>query len=308
MKSYTIFSVLVLLLSCSWTRLSLGQEISKIDQDRLAIKAMAGCFEVEFKYTETFAPEVDYEKAYDYNASALEWAELVEDEKGKIVLQHLLVINDTMIIKHWRQDWIYEGTAYWSYDHAYDNAHRWIKKRHDKQAVKGKWAQHVYQVDDSPRYGGIATWTHVDGKSRWFNKTDAPLPRREYSKRSDYNLMKRGNEVVIQEEGWLHEQDNDKIIRSGAGDRLLVQEKGYNTYVRVPDEKCGAAITWWENNETKWEKIRGAWEEVYDETEEVYMTDKLDDKRLYEHLFKNDIKWDKKSIKNQIEAYVNARS
>ena len=51
----------------------------------------------------------------------------------------------------------------------------------DKKDVKKQWTQKVYQVDDSPRYSGSATWVHVDGKRYWQNKTGAPLPRREYS-------------------------------------------------------------------------------------------------------------------------------
>lgn len=277
-------------------------------KDRLAIKAMAGCFDVEFKYTETFAPEVDYEKAYDYTSAALELALIVEETEDMVVLQHLLIINDSTIIKHWRQDWIYEHPTYWTYDRAMKNGHRWTKKTHTKNDVNGKWTQLVYQVDDSPRYGGTATWTHVDGVSRWFNRADAPLPRREYSKRSDYNLMKRGNAVLITEEGWLHEQDNDKIIRSDEKDELLVQEKGYNTYKRVSADKCQLATDWWVKNKAKWATIRDAWNHVYDNTNEIYMIDKIDNKRLYEHLFKNDISWTTSSVKDQIEAYIKPRS
>jgi len=50
------------------------------------------------------------------------------------------------------------------------------------------------------------------------------LPRREYSKRSDYNVMMRGNHVEITDEGWLHEQDNEKVIR----DKDLALEKAVN--------------------------------------------------------------------------------
>ena len=29
----------------------------------------------------------------------------------------------------------------------------------------------IFQVDDSPRYEGTASWVHVDGKSYWENTT-----------------------------------------------------------------------------------------------------------------------------------------
>ncbi len=38
----------------------------------------------------------------------------------------------------------------------------------------------------------------------------------------------------IKDYGWLHDQDNDKIIREqGKEDLIIAKEKGYNTYVRV---------------------------------------------------------------------------
>lgn len=53
----------------------------------------------------------------------------------------------------------------------------------------------------------------ADGKDYWENKTSSPLPRREYTKRDDYNVMLRGNRHEITDYGWMHEQDNDKMIR-----------------------------------------------------------------------------------------------
>ena len=47
-----------------------------------------------------------------------------------------------------------------------------------KNEAKDKWTQEIYQIDDSPRYKGTVTWTHVDGISTWCNKADSPLPRR----------------------------------------------------------------------------------------------------------------------------------
>jgi len=89
-----------------------------------------------------------------------------------------------MIIKHWRQDWIYENTEFYIYDH--DNKWSFLKLPNDN--VKGQWTQKVFQVDDSPRYEGSGSWVYVDGKKYWESTTDAPLPRREYTTRSDYNL------------------------------------------------------------------------------------------------------------------------
>lgn len=298
-KAHTIFITSILIFS---TFSAFAQ--SKKELDLKAIKSMVGCYDVEFKYTETFAPEVDYEQAYDYTSAAFEWAELVEESDDKVVLQHLLIIQrDTMepyIIKHWRQDWVYEADRQFRYDK--DN--RWVFEPMEEGNNKGKWTQYVYQVDDSPRYSGTATWTHVDGVSSWYNKADSPLPRREYSKRNDYNVMKRGNRVQVTDYGWLHEQDNDKVIRNDSSEQLLVQEKGYNTYRRRDDSDCNAARNWWAENKGIWANIREVWDDIYSDRQDIQLAVKLDDKRLYEHFFYGDKEWDKEAIKSLIDSYV----
>lgn len=301
MKNFSSFACLLVLVSIFALGTTANAQTNKIDKDRAAIKSMLGCFDVEFKYTETFAPEVDYEQAYDYSSAALEWAELVEETEDKIVIQHLLVINDTMIIKHWRQDWLFEQEESYRFDK--DNS--WKFEKVSKDDVKGKWTQNVYQVDDSPRYSGTATWTHADGVSAWYHKADSPLPRREYSKRDDYNVMKRGNRVQVLDYGWLHEQDNDKVIRTDTTeDVLLVQEKGYNTYKRVADDKCKAATDWWKNNHSMWADVRSVWDDVYRQKKDLDLHLTVEDKKLYEHLFYSGEEWDKKSIKELIGTYV----
>ncbi|MBO0321599.1 hypothetical protein J0X14_04760 [Muricauda sp. CAU 1633] len=250
----------------------------KKELDRKAIKDMCGCFEITFKYTETFAPEIDYEKKLDYTAKALELALPIVDEENKISLQHLLVLNDTMVIKHWRQDWLFENQDVFYYDK--DN--NWTFQKLPADAVKGQWTQKVYQVDDSPRYSGSATWVHFDDKHYWENDTDSPLPRREYSKRSDYNVMKRGNRQEITSYGWVHEQDNDKIIRKeDKADVLLAQEKGMNIYTKVADDKCKVAQDWWNQHKDFWAKARASWDQVYDRNTDLTLHKQVDEKPLF---------------------------
>lgn len=291
----------LVLVCCIFLSLDIQAQKSKRADDIEAIKAMEGCYEVEFKYTETFSPEIDYEQAYDYTSAALEWAQVIEETKDYISIQHLLIVYDTVVIKHWRQDWTYQDDRSFTYDK--DNTWKFFDL--DSDETKGKWTQEVYQVDDSPRYAGTATWTHVDGKSEWHNVADSPLPRREYSKRSDYNLMKRGNRVHITENGWLHEQDNDKVIREhGKADQLLVQEKGYNTYKRIDSEKCKLARDWWEEHAEMWSHVRDAWADTYASNDVLKLHVKVDDKRMYEHLFYGQQAWNDEEIEELITEYT----
>lgn len=270
------------LLLCFFAVGSILNAQSKKDLDRQAILKMCGCYDITFKYTETFAPEIDYEKKLDYTAVALELALPILDEANKISIQHLLVVNDTTVVKHWRQDWVYENQEVFYYDR--DNNWKFTKLSAD--AVTGQWTQKVYQVDDSPRYSGSATWVHFDGKSYWENTTSSPLPRREHTKRSDYNVMLRGNRQEITDYGWVHEQDNDKVIReSDREDVLLVQEKGWNIYTKVDQEKCQLAADWWAKHGGFWANARAAWDEVYNREGNLTLAKSVDERPLFMHLY-----------------------
>lgn len=274
-------------------------------KDKEAIKKMCGCFEVTFNFAETFNYSKDslYKPSKNKVAKALEWAGLIEDENNKVSIQHLLQVGNPAkpsIVKHWRQDWVYQNTDFYMYNG--DN--EWLYETKPKSAVKKQWTQKVYQVDDSPRYEGSGSWVHIDGKSYWENTTDAPLPRREYTKRSDYNVTVRGNRHEITDYGWLHDQDNKKVIRKkGENDFVLAHEKGYNTYVKVDDNRCKAAQEWWKKNTNKWQIVRNKWEEVYRRNSKLLLEKKVKNKALYKHLFAEEVTKEE-SINEIIESFV----
>ena len=279
---------------------------TKKEKDQKAIKEMCGCYEVDFKFAETFS----YSKDPTYQASkvkhnkGLEWVQLVEDEPNKIVMQHLLIVGKPTapsIIKHWRQDWVFENTQLY----LFEGTNKWKFVQKPEIEVQGQWTQKVYQVDDSPRYEGSATWVHVDGKSYWENTADAPLPRREYTIRRDYDVMVRTNRHEITPAGWIHDQDNHKVVRQvGKEDVILAQEKGVNTYVKVADSKCTSAQDWWIENKAKWQLVRKNWEDIFAKNKDLELMDKVADKRLYEHLFGLTPTAKNNEIKNIITYFV----
>jgi len=264
---------------------------NKKKQDTEAIKKMCGCFEVTFNFAETFNYSQDslYKPSATKLDKGLEWAQLVTDEKNKVVIQHILQVGnpaEPYIVKHWRQDWLYGNQDFYIFQG--DNQWDYVQK--PKKEVEGQWTQKVYQVDDSPRYEGSASWVHVDGKSYWENTTPAPLARREYTTRSDYNVLVRGNRHEITEFGWVHDQDNDKLVRTkNAEDFLLAKEKGYNVYKRVDDGRCQAAAEWWKEHQAKWTTVRNKWEEVFARKKDLALKEKVDNKVLYKHLFDDTI-------------------
>ena len=255
-------------------------------EDKKAIKSMCGCYEIQFNFAETFSYSKDslYKKSPVKHETALEWVELIEDKTNKIVMQHLLITGKTeeSIIKHWRQDWLFENTNFYTFD----KETTWNFNQLSIKEVKGQWTQKVYQVDDSPRYEGTATWVHADGRDYWENTTDAPLPRREHTIRNDYNVLKRINAHEITATGWIHDQDNSKIIRKNdEKDALLAEEKGHDVYTKVEDSKCKIAQEWWKKNNAVWKKVRDQWETVFAKNKDLTLEKKVDNQPLFMKLF-----------------------
>ena len=295
-----MYKYLILSFSCIMLCIT-NYSQSKKNKDIESIKSMCGCFKIDFNFSETFvfSKDENYQKSKTYKSGGLEWGQLIVDDKNKISIQHLLIVGSKQfptIVKHWRQDWIYQNTNLY----VYDKNDKWSFKSLEKNDVKGQWTQKVFQVDDSPRYEGSASWVHVDGKSYWENTTPAPLPRREFSKRSDYNVTLRGNRHEIIDEGWIHDQDNKKIQKDDAGNEsVLAHEKGFSTYTKVPDAECKAAVDWWMKNSNKWKMVRDKWDLIYSNNKDLALKSVVDDKKLYSHLFSP-----KTDSKNEIDSTI----
>lgn len=265
----------------------MGQIFAQNKEDNAAIKSMCGCYKVVFEFAETFSPNAEYQKHKAHQSEGLEWVELVEDGKQKIVLQHLLIVDNKEtgkqeIVKHWRQDWLYENTELF----VFDKNNRWLYRPVSKQAVKGQWTQRVAQVDDSPRYEASATWVHSDQRHYWESTAPSPLPRREFTERSDYNVLQRRNRHEITAYGWLHEQDNAKIQVDEQGkSTVIAYEKGWNTYTKVDDAQCQTARDWWKTNASFWAVARQEWATLHARKKDLALHKTIDEKPLFMHLF-----------------------
>ena len=252
------------------------------EEEKGYIKEMCGCYEVEFKYAETFSDATDYQLHDPYSSKGLEWIFVDEEDSTHLILQHLLIVGGgERVSKHWRQDWFYENLVMLQYQKNLE----WKKTEITAKEAKGTWTQKVYQVDDSPRYEGYATWIDVDGKLYWESQVAAPLPRREFTKRDDYNVMLRNNKHKITKTGHVHELDNAKVIRTADGDSVLVWEKGMNSYFKVEDSRCEAAQAWWEANKTYWRDVRMVWDNILSEQDYINLEYMVDDQKLWQRLF-----------------------
>ncbi len=244
---------------------TLSASADSLEKDREAIKSMAGSFRVNFRFEETKVVAPDYQLKDDtYEADAIEIVKVVEDTPKRIALQHLLVVsgkNDTPhVIKHWAQIWTYEDPAILDYC-GEDNLHDWNKMRTTVAKRLGTWSQLVTQVDDTPRYESYGKWVHSEEGSVWKSQlTRRPLPRREYTKRDDYDYILATNEHHVNEDGWSHVQTNQKVVdRKGSKKHVLCHESGLNTYKRTETEFTAVANKWWEQRGAVWDDVRNFW-------------------------------------------------
>ncbi|MEL7453659.1 MAG: DUF6607 family protein, partial [Pseudomonadota bacterium] len=141
---------------------AIAQSEVQFEADRTAILAMEGNFKVSFDFIETVSFVDDYEPKDPYESGAHEVVRVIEDRGDFISLQHILVVggpDQKFPVKHWRQDWQYEPEEVL----VFIGGNAWEIKDVPEAERAGKWSQTVYQVDDSPRYGAVGGWSHVNG-------------------------------------------------------------------------------------------------------------------------------------------------
>jgi len=270
-KKYIIGTLMLLMGTFSYAN------DTNFKKDREAILKLAGEFQVTFSFEETYAIKEGYELKKPYKETAHELVKVVSDKGDEITLQHLLVVTPKLkegedkvisrVIKHWSQTWKYEDTQQLNFI----AKRNWESNEIKAEQAKGTWSQLVTQVDDSPRYKGYGKWIHTDGRSMWVsNLTNRPLPRREYTKRKDYDIVECINRHVITVDGWAHEQHNAKLVsREGERNSYIAHEIGLNVYKRVNDFNFTAATEYWDTYGMYWDQVREIWNEIYEESDKV---------------------------------------
>lgn len=267
--------------SSQYASFSDNETAATIDRDRQAILAMAGDYSVTFDFRETVALQKGYKPKDAYVTHAQEIVRVIEDRGDFISLQHILLVGGErkIPIKHWRQDWAFEPASITRFV----GGNGWEKVDLSATESAGKWAQFVYQVDDGPRYAGLGTWRYDSGFPEWASAPSwRPLPRRDATKRSDYHAIEAVNRHAITPDGWVHEQDNTKLILNDTAPKALVREVGVNTYVKADEIDAASAMAYWEKTADFWRNVRAEWTKLETETpgfgltvqgepEEVYM-------------------------------------
>lgn len=225
--------------------------------DRRSILAMAGEFRVRFAFDETAALAPGYAPHKAQRSGGTELVEVIADDGTHISLQHILVLGkEHAVVKHWRQDWQYEPKQILRFR----GGGLFETETLAPGDAQGAWSQTVYEVDDAPRYAGIGHWRHDEGVDAWqSDRTWRPLPRREYTKRSDYQALEVVNRHTLTPGGWVHEQDNTKLALDASGAHALAREVGVNSYTRINNYDFGAGRDYWKKTSAFWTAVRADW-------------------------------------------------
>lgn len=235
---------------------------SKFQQDRTAILAMQGDFNVDFDFRETASLSPGYRIAKPTHSGGYEVIRTIADTGTFISLQHVIVAEqggEKFAIKHWRQDWQYEPTRVTTFI----GGNAWSSRPVSASERAGKWSQQVYEVEDAPRYGAVGAWTHDNGVSQWTSSAEwRPLPRREATKRSDYDAILAVNRHTITPTGWVQEEDNSKLILRNDKPVTLAREVGVNTYTRFNAFDVKVATDYWSATKDFWADIRADWSKL----------------------------------------------
>ncbi|MGY0560019.1 DUF6607 family protein [Luteimonas sp. A277] len=253
-------------------------------RDQKAILAMQGEYKVSFAFDETVLLADGYERMEPQRSGGSEVVYVVEDTAEKVVLQHLLVDpRSGHVTKHWRQDWIYEAPQ--RFEFTADQT--WEVRDIPAEATDGAWTQCVYEVNDAPRYCGTGRWNHRYGVSTWTSdRTWRPLPRREYTKRDDYNALNVENRHTIVPGGWTHEQDNTKVVRAADGStRTLAREVGFNDYRSTEEVDFSPAREYWDATSGYWARVRARWDALLSQPPGLRMKAGVDGMEMIMPLF-----------------------
>jgi hypothetical protein len=264
--------------------------LSAQERDRRAILAMAGGYRVNFDFLEVASFVNDGARAQPYQSWGTERVFVDRNEPGYVSLVHILDMrvlgadgkpSESMVTKHWRQDWRYEPAQLVEYQ----GGNRWTRRDLGAAERRGQWSQTVYQVDEAPRYGSLGRWEHNAAFSTWISgDTSRPLPRREWSVRKDYELLRGTNRHTVSPTGWLQEENNLKAA-TGAALPVVGREYGVARYERLKDADFSGAQAYYDATRIYWDKVLDVWAGLWRQHSAITLTANSDQSGAFAGLF-----------------------
>lgn len=274
--------------SAEWQALQ-QSGLSAQERDRRAILAMAGSFRVNFDFLEVTSFVNGGARPQPYQSWGTERVFVDINEPGRVSLVHILEMrilgadgkpSEPMVTRHWRQDWRFEPAHLVEFQ----GGTKWARRAIPEADRRGVWSQTVYQVDEAPRYGSLGRWEHNGSFSSWISgETARPLPRREWSVRKDYDVLRGTNRHTVTGTGWIQEENNLKAVASGAPP--VGREYGVARYERLKNADFSEAGKYYQATRVYWDEVLAVWDELWMQNSAVTLSANSDQSGAFMGLF-----------------------
>ena len=94
-----------------------------------------------------------------------------------------------------------------------------------------------------------------------------------------------GNNIqTITPTGWVHEQNNKKVVLND-NHKVLAKEIGIARYERIKDFDWKAGEDYWDNTNNFWRKVREAWNKEINNSQSFKLYKEVDGEILFSKLF-----------------------
>lgn len=232
------------------------------------IESMAGCYTIDYTYSEIDALAKDYgldPRMYDTSSvkfNVKELIKVVRKSNQEIRLQHFMFATDKATgkevfrLRHHGEIWKYKPNFAYQYMGL---------DKYTPVTVKEDWLRIITSLDDGLRYHCPGTWTKGE-YPKFTCKALSPIPGRETRDmgRKDYNTSLRNSEVTIYPNAWFERQDNEKILLTNNGEKKLAREIGKHWYTKLPMQECSDINTWANERQNFWNLLETIWTQHLD--------------------------------------------
>jgi hypothetical protein len=244
---------------------------AQFERGKLGIQQRAGCFLVDYNFSETDALLPDYKRdnrVYDVNKNKTvkEWIFVDPISPTRFKLQHVLLANNLdgtrmegSVMKHTGEDWEYNAS------HMYEYVGNYSWRATPLKDKPNTWVRRITSLDDGLRYQCAAAWDTKNHYPEWTCENNfAPIPGRETRdmKRSDYQALVRNTRLISYGGSWIEREWNTKVQQKDEAKTELAKEVGKIWYVRLPDSDCADAQAFVKPRLPFWRLVQAAWDQV----------------------------------------------
>jgi hypothetical protein len=110
---------------------------------------------------------------------------------------------------------------------------------------------------------------------------------------------------TIDQRNYISEGAEQKVYNNRNEYVILAEEKGYNVYKKVADERCKLAQEWWKEHQDYWALVKAEWQKIFEKEADIELKKEVDGKPIFMHLFAlQDEEYSSQKINETIMAFM----